>query len=65
MDRILFWCIGIFILAFLAFIPMTFQIQLRFADCLSFNLSGRSGPTCYVGLGIGLGLPISNPNLIG
>jgi hypothetical protein len=65
MDRILFWGVGIFILVFLAFIPTTFQIQFKFADCLSFNLSGRSGKICYVGVGIGLGLLSPTPELIG
>lgn len=64
MDRVLFWAVGIFILVFLAFVPLTFQIQFRLANQVSFNLSGASGPTCYIGLGIGLGTPCPSPDLI-
>jgi hypothetical protein len=63
MDRILFWSIGIFILVLLAFIPMTFQVNFRLANRISFNLSGESGTTCVVGLMIGLGIPRSNSTL--
>jgi len=55
MERILFWGIGIFILVFLAFIPLAFQVRFQVAQNLSFSLSGTSGATCYVGLSIGWG----------
>ena len=55
MERILFWSIGIFILVLLAFVPLTFQIRFRIAECFSFSLSGVSGPKCYLSLGIFIG----------
>ena len=55
MGRILFWGIGIFILVFLAFIPLAFQVQFQVSQNLSFSLSGSSGKKCYVGMRIGWG----------